>query len=378
MNALDSAMNTASILTPPSPGAIGVVALHGPDVVRILNSVIERRSDSAEWLEGRPVLCRIKDQDAVLDDAIVCVFRRSDSTFAEIHVHGGVRVVQRVLMVLERAGATAVPAGEFSHVLKSDDATVRRIDDAIIAAGSRRLLRWLLAQRSILPPYLARLATVSDAERAAFRERSMIAATLIRGLRVALIGPPNAGKSTLANCLIGRDRIITSDTPGTTRDWISETALISGWPVTLTDTAGIRHTECPIESEAIRRSRQQARIADLVLIVIDAAASPGELARMSASLRAAVDATQPVVVVRNKSDLLSEPSASGPGDLSTDELFGESQSVQIGPAPSCNVSAKFGRGIVELEQLVCRMLGLNLLEDQLPTAFFPVEGFERN
>lgn len=206
----------------------------------------------------------------------------------------------------------------------------------------------------------------------------MIAATLIRGLRVALIGPPNAGKSTLANCLIGRDRIITSDTPGTTRDWISETALISGWPVTLTDTAGIRHTECPIESEAIRRSRQQARIADLVLIVIDAAASPGELARMSASLRAAVDATQPVVVVRNKSDLLSEPSASGPGDLSTDELFGESQSVQIGPAPSCNVSAKFGRGIVELEQLVCRMLGLNLLEDQLPTAFFPVEGFERN
>ncbi|MBX3393954.1 MAG: 50S ribosome-binding GTPase [Phycisphaerae bacterium] len=371
-------MNTASILTPPAPGAIGVVAIHGPDVITILNSVTSRRCEESEWPVGRPVFCRIKDRDAVLDDAIVCVFHQAGSTFAEIHVHGGVRVVQRVLMVLERAGATAVPAGEFSHVLRSDDAVVRRIDDAIIAAPSRRLLKWLLAQRLILPAYLQRLSTVAPSERAEFRERSKIAVALMRGLRVALIGPPNAGKSTLANCLIGRDRIITSDAPGTTRDWISETALIDGWPVTLTDTAGIRHTECAIESEAIHRSRQQARIADLVVVVMDAATPPSEMDRIGSSLAAMVDATQPVVVVWNKSDLLSSTAASGRGDRFTDEIARRSRTGPFDSAPSCSVSAKFGGGIVELERQLCRMLGLDRLEDRLPTAFFSIEGDERD
>src|SRR5262249_28463970 len=119
-----------------------------------------------------------------------------------------------------------------------------------------------------------------------------------------IIGPPNAGKSTLANRLLGGDRIITSDIPGTTRDWISETALINGWPVTLTDTAGVRDATCEIESEAIRRGQTQARSADLVIIVLDATRPSAEQVATCKKLADSVDRAKRIVV-QNKRDLPS-------------------------------------------------------------------------
>ena len=201
---------------------------------------------------------------------------------------------------------------------------------------------------------------------AAFRRRGMAAIRLIRGPRLALIGPPNAGKSTLANRLIGTDRIITSPHAGTTRDWVSETAMIDGWPVTLTDTAGIRDVECQIEAEAVRRGRRRAEEADLVVIVLDGAATPGQLEKQWKDVAGAVPADRLRLTLLNKCDLsnarwetpIAARGGSHQGGTGTAEV----------PLP---ISARTGAGIDALESRVCFLLGLDQLADHLPTAFLP-------
>jgi tRNA modification GTPase len=93
---------------------------------------------------------------------------------------------------------------------------------------------------------------------------------LLHTPRVAIVGAPNVGKSTLANCLFAHERVITADLPGTTRDWVGEIANLDGLAVMLVDTPGIRRTDDAIESEAIARSGEQVRSADLVVVVADA------------------------------------------------------------------------------------------------------------
>ena len=119
---------------------------------------------------------------------------------------------------------------------------------------------------------------------------------LLHPPRVAIIGVPNAGKSTLANRLFAQERSITADLPGTTRDWVGEIANVDGLAVMLVDTPGLRHTDDPIESEAIRRSKGQIERADLVVLVLDVTQprDPDQLA-LEAAHRCAL-------VVVNKSD----------------------------------------------------------------------------
>ncbi len=338
----------AALLTALAPGAIAVVAIAGPRTPSILTTILRRpKSDQTPDLKpDTPALCRIVDADQTLDDAIVLI---SDADLAELHTHGGVRIAQRLLMLLGALGATIVPADEFIERTSTVNPVERAIDAALIRSQSRRLTEWLLAQRSILPPYLARLDQITTADRAAFDHRSRIAARLLRGITIALIGPPNAGKSTLANRLIGHDRVITSDQPGTTRDWITETALIRGWPVTLTDTAGLRDADCAIEAEAIRRGTQQAHAADLVLIVLDATA-PAEVQRAAlARAVAALPPEMPRIIVFNKCDSST------------------AKPVDVNGVAEAAISALQAIGIDELDSQIELTLGLNLLIENQPT-----------
>jgi tRNA modification GTPase len=355
---MTGASTVAALLTPLAPGAIAVVGLAGPRADEILGMILRAaKSDHPPAVPvDRPVFCRLVDGDENIEDVIVARRIHDGQTIAEINSHGGVRIAQRILALLARRGAAIIDGLEFHEMLSTCKAIERDVDRALLRSASRRMTRWLLRQRKVLPGYMAGIHRQSSEEVSGFRRRSEAAIRLLDGLRIALIGPPNSGKSTLANRLIGTDRLITSAQPGTTRDWVSETALIQGWPVMLTDTAGVRATNCVIEAEAIRRGGLQARSADAAVVVLDATADPQEL---RLGLDAALDLMSPgqvALVVINKVDLGAASMSSTSGLGGCEALF---------------VSALTGEGIPILEARLASSLGLDLLDVGLPTAILP-------
>src|SRR5438445_13320642 len=143
---------------------------------------------------------------------------------------------------------------------------------------------------------IARLAADVERWRASARHGRVVH----DGITVALVGPPNAGKSSLLNALLGRDRAIVSPVPGTTRDIVEGTIVIAGVPVRLLDTAGLDIPRDAIEAEGIRRSRHAIEESDLLLVVLDASIPPDPCALVETAGRARV-------LVRAKSDLLVHP-----------------------------------------------------------------------
>lgn len=352
----DNDATIAARLTPLAPGGIAVIGVCGPRTDEILAGLLwQMKHDQPPVLrDDSPTLCRVRDSVGVIDDAVVSRSSGEGPPQAEICTHGGVRIVQRVLMALAAAGPKIVSDAEFfERNSLAQNPIVRDVDRALLSARSRRLAEWLLTQRAILPGYLKSLAKLSDAEREAFRRRSEVATRLLAGMSIVIVGPPNAGKSTLANRLIGSERVITSDTPGTTRDWVRETAIIAGWPVTLTDTAGLRETACAIESEAIRRGKGQIAGADLVLVVLDTTRPIAERESAVGSIATTIDDGIPRLIVLNKCDQLPESAL----NESTTEY----------------VSALRGTGLDRLENRIAQMLGLNLLQDHQPAFFTPAQ-----
>lgn len=346
-NATAADATRVALLTSPNPGAIAVIGLRGPDAGRIAAGATRRRAgdDPPDLPDGRVSLCRVVEGDETIDDALVVAW--DGGRRAELSLHGGMRVVQRVTALLERLGAVRAAALDDDPV-NERGRVLREIDAALQTAHTGRLTRWLLAQRRVLPEFLVRRDPAAAADPLLAR-RASAALRLLRGARVALIGPPNAGKSTLANRLIGHERIITADHPGTTRDWVSEIAVVHGWPITLTDTAGVRPTDDALEAESIRRGIGQALRTDLVLLVLDASEPPARLHETAARLLQRLPNDQPRMLVINKIDLAR---SLAPG-FERDTWLG--------------VSATLGDGLEELTQAVVERLDLHLLDGDAPT-----------
>lgn len=368
MNGADE--TRAALLTPIAPGAVAVIALRGPDAPRVVSLVTRSRASTTACDDpeapspsqlDRPTLRRLVDGAETLDDVLI-VRRRATGHVSddfELHVHGGVRIAQRVLLLLERQGVRVVDSQQFVTSEGFGHSIDRAVFAALLRAESRRLAEWLLAQREILPAFLATRDQWSASQREAFERRTRAAIRLMGGIRVAIVGPPNAGKSTLANRLIGLDRVITSDVPGTTRDWVEETALIDGWPVTLVDTAGLRMTECKIESEAIQRGAAQARGADLVISVFDACTTDLEINAARQTLAFVTGLKCPFACVLNKLDCADADR--------TRSLSAQLQRLTAGVV--VRLSARSGEGMNSLERAILELLQLDLLKDQLPTGF---------
>ena len=321
---------------------VAVIRLSGPAAARSACR-LARLDEPPPPRRATRCLLRAPAGGEPLDDGLLLWFPGPASLtgedVVEFHVHGGRATVEAVCGVLaDEAGLRPAEPGEFSRRAflagKLDLAEAEALADLVDAEteGQRRqALRQLRGGLSVrleawraeligiaahveaeidfsdedLPPGTASsaIAAIADLESGirAFLDDSRRGECLRDGFHVAIVGAPNAGKSSLLNAISERDAAIVSDTAGTTRDVIEIRLDLGGWPVILADTAGLRHASSSVEREGVRRARQQAEGADLRMVVFDATLSPD-----SASVELLDDRA---IAVVNKSDLCARPPA---------------------------------------------------------------------
>ena len=276
---------TVAVLTPPGVAAIAVVRLAGP-----LNAAFAAAHLSRPPRPGKCVHCDLVDGKIVLDDVLAVMV---DAHRLDLNLHGGAYVVQATLRLLTRFGYAVTDWADAPEmVFDPADPIAGQIARDLPQAKSIETLRLLTAQ-----PAAWREMIVS-ADRVAATQ-ALADVTLERMLAtptVAIVGPANVGKSTLANALFGRERSITADLPGTTRDWVGDEADLDGLVVRLVDTPGERATDDPIEAAAQRAARPVVVAADLVVVAVDGSTpTPAEARELLARYPAAL-------VVRTKAD----------------------------------------------------------------------------
>ena len=373
----------AAISTPPIPAAIGILRLSGPRAAQIA-AVCFKPLGRKGLLEHRPhelVYGDLLDTEGAVIDRVLCTFSLAPHSYtgedtAEIHCHGAPMVLQLGLEALFAAGARQAQRGEFTRRAflngKLDLAQAEAVGD-LLEADSRQAARNAAGQlngalsRRIggiysalldvmahfhavldypdedIDPFTARqLGESLAAQRTALEQ---LAASWHRGQLVkngvpcAIVGRPNAGKSSLLNALVGYERAIVTNIPGTTRDTVEERAELGGVTLRLIDTAGLRDSDDPIEQLGVERSRAAMDEAALVLLVVDGTEKPtqedADLARTIA------EAGKPFILVRSKRDLAGEHA---------DELEALSQG-----APTVSLSARTGEGLEELGQAVAAL-----------------------
>jgi tRNA modification GTPase len=283
------------------PAAIAVMRISGPDAGDVLQHLAKARPKPR-----RASLQTLHDTDGeMLDRALVLWFpgpaTATGEDLAELHLHGGRAVVAAVARALNDFGIRPAEPGEFTRralfngrldlsavegladllaaetesqrreaLRRADGALTRRTADwtrrlTAIAAGVEAVIDYDgEAETSAGMLNLSRALTVLLSE----IDAALAVAPVERlrdGVRVAIIGPPNAGKSTLFNALIGRSAAIVSDIPGTTRDAIERPISIGGTPFVIVDTAGLRETNDPIEQIGVERARNEQALADIVI-----------------------------------------------------------------------------------------------------------------
>ena len=252
-----------------------MIALMGEGGERMLGELFRPFHTHADAPAGAIQLGRLVDGNGeVLDEAVVA---RTAGGTIEINIHGGPVVARAVLRRLGDLGAAIEPAR--AAAAESFGAAHPEWNNPAIGAEMLEVLpdaasEWVVA--AISQPWSAGLSELvndpdatADSLRAA-AGRFEVMRKLLSPPEVVLVGPPNVGKSTLANALVGRAASIVHETPGTTRDWVREQALLSGVPVWLTDTAGLfEFPDDPhgVDTEAVRRARGRAEQADLVLLL---------------------------------------------------------------------------------------------------------------
>jgi small GTP-binding protein len=248
------------LLTAPGTAALASIRVAGPSA----NNFFARRFSRPLKL-NHVVHGDLRDDAGVIDDPVVA----QHDHYIDITLHGGPWVVRAATELLQRDGFTQISAEDDPLLAAGTESIFHaEIVNAIPLAATELSLRALLAQQNAWPAHIASVPCTGGVNRI-INDTALL--HLLHPPTVAIVGVPNAGKSTLANALFGTKRSIVSDIPGTTRDWVGETANIDGLRLTLLDTPGLRSSADAIEQTAIAQSASPIESADLVIVLIDGA-----------------------------------------------------------------------------------------------------------
>ncbi|HEY9890499.1 MAG TPA: tRNA uridine-5-carboxymethylaminomethyl(34) synthesis GTPase MnmE [Candidatus Sericytochromatia bacterium] len=336
----------------PQQGSVGIVRLSGTYAIAIAHSLFHAPGHQA-WETHRILYGYIRHPQTqqLVDEALLLImqsprsFTRED--VVEFHCHGGIMPVQQVLQLCLEAGARLAQPGEFTlRAFLNGRLDLTQAESIADLVGSRspaaaqaalvglqgklavpiRQLRStcldILAEiearidfEEDLPP-LDEAAVIAQLSQVLAEVTSILATAdrgeLLRsGLKVAIVGRPNVGKSSLLNAWSKSDRAIVTDLPGTTRDVVESQLVVGGIPVQVLDTAGIRETSDQVEIIGVERSHRAAQTADLILLTIDA--STGWTAADAAIYEQVQH--RPLILVANKIDLAPTSNISCPNDI---------------------------------------------------------------
>lgn len=367
----------AALATPPGEGGIGIIRLSGSQAVAIAGKIfIPRQGTGLAASRSHTLrlgLIRDPGSGETIDEVLVSVMYGPHSYTAEdvveINCHGGALATARVLQLVLRYGARLAEPGEFTRRAflngRLDLAQAEAVLEVIRARSSQGLQAAMAHLQGQLSRRINELSTSLTGVLAAFEAsmdfpeevgpvdqekiqdlRQILAGVegllssweegrlLSEGLKVAIVGRPNVGKSSLLNALLNQERAIVSNIPGTTRDTIEETLQLGGFTCRLIDTAGLRETADSLESIGVARSKEAIAAADLVLMVVDLQTGIQE------EDRRILDAVNDkyVIIAGNKKDLVG---------ANYDEL-----ATFAGDYPYVAISALTGAGLDALAQQV--------------------------
>ena len=346
-DAVDGA-TICAISTAPGAGGIAVIRISGTDALTLGSKVFSKPLDGVD--DRTVAFGRFRDaSNALLDEGLALVLRGPGSytgeDTVEFNIHGSTFIQREVMRALIEAGCRQAGPGEFTQRAflngRLDLTQAEAVADLIAAehAGAHRLAmdqlrggfaREIQALREALIGFAGLLELELDfaEEDVEFADRERFDALLAdllervggladsfatgnamkEGIPIAIVGAPNRGKSTLLNALLGDDRAIVSDIPGTTRDTVEDACTIEGLRFRFIDTAGLRETDDLVEAEGIRRALSKASSASTVLLLLDATIDAQE--NVEARLDALnLDPEAHVLVVWNKCDLAPAPAS---------------------------------------------------------------------
>lgn len=366
----------AAIATAPGEGGIGIIRLSGVSAAEIADKIFHTGKIKT-FKEAVPYMMyfgHVMDGEKRIDEGLAVYMKAPHSytgeDVVEIQIHGSAEALRETLSLALRSGAVPAMRGEFTKRAflngRLDLAQAEAVMDIISAKGEAALtqaeshlsgalsgfvhevmeeLKDLITKLEVTIDYPEEdledltleetgdaLETI-DKSLSALLKRSEEGRVIREGLRTAIIGRPNAGKSSLLNALLQEERAIVTDVPGTTRDTIEEAVHISGVSLLLMDTAGLRETDNKVEQIGIERARASMEKADLILAVIDGSSPLDE--EDKEILHSLVG--KKAIVILNKYDLTPEVKAEDIWEIA-------------GHVPVVSLSARYGSGMDELRE----------------------------
>lgn len=334
----------ASISTAPGIGGIGIIRLSGENTFEIIEKIFKPKSpQNIEDIKGYTIKYgNIVEKNEIIDEVLVSYFKAPKSytteDMCEINSHGGIVIVKKILELCLKSGAELAQPGEFTKRAflngRIDLAQAESVIDIInsksereVKSGIKQLEGFLSKEiKNIKQKILDVLVNIEvtidypeydtpDVQEKEINnmlesvkkqleklEKSFDNGKILKeGIKTAIIGKPNAGKSSLLNAILKEDRAIVTDIAGTTRDTIEEFVTINGIPLKLVDTAGIRNASDEVEKIGVEKSIKQAEEADLIIAIFD---SSNEMTQEDLDILKLIK-NRKTIILLNKSDLNS-------------------------------------------------------------------------